>query len=164
MKLQFGPNGILMIDEARITHRNFSGAPSQYNREGDRNFSLIIPDQNIVETLQNDVNEDGAAWNVKIKPPRDEDDNPFIYLPVKVRFNQYGPKIYLMTPEGIQRQLDEESVGILDKISIEKVDLDIRPYDNITSGRPYRTAYLQSIRVYQRVDRYDRFADYNNEA
>ena len=164
MKLQFGPNGILMIDEARITHRNFSGAPSQYNREGDRNFSVIIPDQNIAETLQNDVNEDGAAWNVKIKPPREEDDEPFMYLPVKVRFNQYGPKVYLMTPEGIQRQLDEESVGILDKISIEKVDLDIRPYDNITSGRAYRTAYLQSIRVYQRVDRYDRFADYNNEA
>lgn len=164
MKLQFGPNGILMIDEARITHRNFSGAPSQYNREGDRNFSVIIPDQNIVETLQNDVNEDGAAWNVKIKPPREEDDEPFMYLPVKVRFNQYGPKVYLMTPEGIQRQLDEESVGILDKISVEKVDLDIRPYDNITSGRAYRTAYLQSIRVYQRVDRYDRFADYNNEA
>lgn len=163
MKLQFGPKGILMIDEARIAHRNFSGEPGQYNREGDRSFSLIIPDQNIVETLQNDVNEDGAAWNVKIKPPRDEDDEPFMYLPVKVRFNQYGPKVYLMTPEGIQRQLDEESVGILDKISIEKVDLDIRPYDNITSGRPYRTAYLQSIRVYQRVDRYDRFADYSNE-
>ncbi len=163
MKLQFGPNGILMIDEARITFRNFSGEPSQFNREGDRNFALIIPDPNIAETLQKDVNEDGAAWNVKIKPPRDEDEEPFMYLPVKVRFNQYGPRVYLMTPEGIQRQLDEESVGILDKISIEKVDLDIRPYDNITSGRPYRTAYLQSIRVYQRVDRYDRFADYNNE-
>ena len=162
MKLQFGPNGILMIDDARITFRNFAGEPTQFNRQGDRNFALVIPDQDIVDALQGDVNEDGASWNVKIKPPRDIDDAPFMYLPVKVKFNQYGPRIYLVS-DGVQKQLDEESVDMLDKISIEKVDLDVRPYDNITSGKPYRTAYLQTIRVYQRADRYDRFSNYDQE-
>lgn len=162
MKLTFGPNGILMIDDARVTFRNFAGEATQFNRPGDRNFALVIPDQEIVDALQGDVNEDGASWNVKIKPPRDVDDAPFMYMPVKVKFNQYGPRIYLVS-DGVQRQLDEDSVGMLDKISIEKVDLDIRPYDNITSGKPYRTAYLQTIRVYQRVDRYDRFASYDQE-
>lgn len=162
MELRFGPNGILMIDDARITFRNFAGEASQYNRAGDRKFSLIIPNEAIVEELQKDVNEDGASWNIKVKPPRDVDDDPMYFMDVKVKFNQYGPKVYLVS-EGVQRPLDEETVGILDKISIAKVDLDIRPYDNITNGKPYRTAYLQSIRVYQRTDRYDRFAEERGE-
>lgn len=162
MKLTFGPNGILMIDDARIPWSNFSGEAGPFNRPGDRNFSIAIPDQEIAEALQNDTNEDGASWNVKIKPPRDVDEGPFMHLPIKVKFNQYGPKVYLVS-NGVQRQLDEESIGMLDHISIEKVDLDIRPFDNITSGKPYRTAYLQTMRVYQRANRYDRFADFDVE-
>ena len=157
MELRFGPNDILMIDDARIIFRNFSGETSQYNREGKRKFSVVIPDEAIAEQLKGHVNEDGASWNVKIKPPRDVDDTPLMFLDVNVRFNQYGPAVYLVS-DGVQRPLNEESVGILDKISIEKCDMDIRPFDNVTSGKAYRTAYLQSIKVYQRENRYDRFA------
>ena len=44
MKITFAPRGILQVDDARIVYRNFTGAATQFNREGDRNFSLVIPD------------------------------------------------------------------------------------------------------------------------
>lgn len=157
MDLRFGPKGILIIDGARIIWRNFSGKKSQYNKNGEREFNLVIPNQEIADKLLSDVNDDGAAWNVRMKPPMDEGGDPLLYLKVKVRFNQYGPPIYVVS-DGVQREIDESEVGMLDQIAIESVDLDIRPYDNITNGKPYRTAYLQSIRVYQKEVNYDRFA------
>lgn len=153
MKISFGPKGILQIDEARIIYRNFSGAPSKFNREGDRNFAVVINDEEIKDALI----EEG--WNVKIKAPREEGDEPFMYLPVKIKFNERGPKMYLKSGKATNR-LDEESINCLDHVDIVSVDMDIRPYDWEVQGKTGRTAYLQSIWVTQEVDRFaDRFAE-----
>ena len=40
-------------------------------------------------------------------------------------------------------------------MDIESVDLDIRPYDDVVQDKPFRAAYLQSIWIRQRVDRFD---------
>lgn len=155
MHITFAPNNILQIDDARIIFRNFSGAPSKFNREGDRNFAVIIPEQEIADALI------AEGWNVKIKPPREDGDTPFMYLPVKIKFNDRGPRVYLKSGRNIIR-LDEESISCLDNVDIISVDLDIRPYDWNVNGMEGRTAYLQSIQVTQEVDRfYDQYEKQN---
>lgn len=159
MHINFADNGILQIDDARIIYKNFSGVGSKFNREGDRNFSVFIPDQELADALMNDTNEFGVGWNVRIKPPREEDDSPFMHLPVKIKFNGRGPTIYLKTGDRMNK-LDEESIHCLDDIDIASVDLDIRPYDDMINGKPFRAAYLQSMRVIQNVDRFaERYMD-----
>jgi hypothetical protein len=153
MNITFAPRGVLQIDDARIIFRNFRGAASKYNREGERNFAVIIPDQDTADKLINDVNRNGVGWNVKIRPPREDGDDPFIYLPVKVKFSEYGPNVYLVT-NGRKNRLDEESIACLDDIEISRVDLDIRPYDDMINGKPFRAAYLKAIQVVQEVDRF----------
>lgn len=155
MHITFAPDNILQIDDARIIFRNFSGAPSKFNREGDRNFAVIIPEQEIADALI------AEGWNVKIKPPREDGDTPFMYLPVKIKFNDRGPRVYLKSGSNIIR-LDEESISCLDNVDIISVDLDIRPYDWNVNGMEGRTAYLQSIQVTQEVDRfYDQYEKQN---
>lgn len=148
MNITFAPRGILQIDDARIIHRNFAGVGSKFNREGDRNFSLVIEDQDIADKLI----EEG--WNVKIKEPREEGDVPFMFLPVKVKFNDRGPSIYLKSGPTNCVRLDEDTIDCLDNVDILSVDLDIRPYDWEVNGKVGRTAYLQSIYVTQEVDRF----------
>ena len=76
-----------------------------------------------------------------------------MYLPVKVKFNDRGPNVYLATGNRMTK-LDEESISCLDDVDILSVDLDIRPYDWEVNGKEGRTAYLQSIKVTQELDRF----------
>ena len=147
MNICFAPKNILQIDDARIIFKNFEGRGDKFNREGDRNFSLLIEDPKTAEALQRE------GWNVKIKEGRDEDDGPFMRLPVKVKFTDYGPNVYLISG-GRRVELDEESIGCLDNIEIESVDMDLRPYDWDVNGRTGRTAYLQAGHIVQRIDRF----------
>ena len=147
MRITYAPRDILQIDDARIIYRNFAGRGDKYNREGDRNFAVLIPDEEIADELTR------RGWNVKVKPPREEGDTPFMHLPVKVKFNDRGPSVYLRTGR-VQNRLEEEDIGRLDRIDIIGVDLDIRPYDWEVNGKTGRTAYLQSICVTQDVDRF----------
>lgn len=158
MHVTFAPKGILQIDNIdgrQIIFKNFEGRGDKFNREGDRNFSLRIDDENTADAL---VKE---GWNVRIKEGRDEDEGPFMRLPIKVKFTNYGPNVYLRTGDRVN-ELNEESIACLDNIEIDSVCMDIRPYDWDVNGRTGRTAYLQSIEVVQRIDRFAaRYA--NNE-
>ena len=156
MNITFAPRGILQIDDARIVYRNFSGVGSKYNREGDRNFAVVIETQEQADALI----EEG--WNVKIKAPRDEGEDPFIYLPVKIKFNDRGPSVYLRSGKAM-RKLGEDTVDVLDNVDILSVSMDLRPYDWEVNGKTGRTAYLQSINVTQEVDRFaDMYAEVND--
>ena len=148
MKINYSRN-VLEISEARIIYRNFAGVGSKFNREGDRNFAVIIPDEDVKDLLVE------HGWNVKIRDPRDgyEDDGPFMFLPVKVKFNSRGPGIYVRSGNNISR-LTEETVDIIDELDIAKVDLDVRPFDWEVNGRTGRSAYLQSMEVTQSIDRF----------
>lgn len=154
MEMTFAPRGILQIDDAVLIYRNFEGRGDKYNREGDRNFAVRIFDKAMADELLD------RGWNVKVKPPRDDDEEPFMFLPVKVKFNDRGPAAYLKTSKPRPIELNEETIGMLDNIDILGVDLDIRPYDWEVNGKAGRTAYLQSIHVTQRIDRFaERYAE-----
>ena len=147
------PNGYLEINEARILWPNFEGRGDRFNKQGDRNFHLVIPDQEIADALLRDKNQYGDSWNVKIKL-REEGEAPFMHMMVKVKFNGRGPNVYLVSGKK-QVRLNEDTIKCLDDIDILYADMDIRPYDDkMPNGQTFRSAYLSAMRVYQRVDRF----------
>jgi len=131
----------VLMEGVRIIFRNFAGKEGQYNREGDRNFAVLLD-----ETVATAMAED--EWNVKWLRPRSEEegDTPQAYLPISVNFKGRPPRIVLITSRG-RTNLDESQVETLDWVDILNVDLIVRPYAWTVNGKSGIKAYLQSIYV-----------------
>lgn len=133
-------NDILRIENARIMYRNFEGKESKFNAAGNRNFCVIIDDVELAQQLNND------GWNVKVRPPREEGDEPLHYIKVNVSFKFKPPKIVSIAG-GRQTILDEETVAALDYQDILNVDLEIRPYNWENANGTGVSGYLKTMYV-----------------
>lgn len=158
------PIHIAEINGAMISRKNFSGTDPMF-RDGDRNFLLVLPDLETARLFQNDKNEYGDSWNVHIKDS-DDDQGPYIYIPVKVSFKRYAPAIYLISG-GKPVKITEKTVGRLDDISFANVDLDITASDKEINGKTFRTAYLRAMEITKSTnrfeERYEKYAESSDD-
>lgn len=129
----------IVIENARIGFRNFSGNAGKFNPAGRRNFCVFL-ENDLGKILQQD------GWNVRWLQPKDEADSPTPYLQVSVSYENIPPKIILVSKKG-KTILDDSSVNILDWAEIETVDLIIRPYNWDVSGKSGVKAYVKSMYV-----------------
>ena len=138
----------IVIENARIGFRNFSGKEGQYNPAGRRNFCVFLDDKSLAEQLMND------GWNVRTLRPREEGDEEQPYLQVAVNYENIPPKIVLVTDHG-KTTLEESEVGMLDWADIKNVDLIIRPYNWDVNGKQGVKAYAKSLYVTIEEDEFE---------
>lgn len=130
----------VIIENAKIIFRNFSGKPSRFNAEGNRNFCVVIEDESRIKALKDE------GWNVKATKPRDPDEDPTFYIPVAVNYDNVPPKIYMITSNN-KNLLNEETVGTLDYAEIKNIDLIISPYYWEVNGKFGIKAYCKTMYV-----------------
>lgn len=131
----------ILIEDAHVIFRNFSGEESKYNRAGKRNFCVIIEDSDLAQKLADD------GWNVRLLRPRDEDEQPRHYLQVEVNYDsKFPPKVIMITRRG-RVDLLEDTIGSLDYAELKKVDILVRPYQWEVNGKEGVKAYLKTMYV-----------------
>lgn len=116
-------NGRIAVDGARIVFRNFKGEASQYNRAGDRNFALVIDNSEFAQRLSDE------GWNIKVRPPREEGGEPFIYLPVTVSYKvpRLAPKVFLIRPRKGTLEVGEGNIADFDDLEFSDIKLVVNP-------------------------------------
>lgn len=142
------------VENARIMYRDFSGLKS-YNDDGKRSFVLLIDSRETAEMLSAD------GWAIKTRQPKknvgtedspmwveDTEAEPQYQLNVNVRYENYPPEIYLVSPDGnTVTPVNESTVNILDKAWIRGVDAVITPYTWNYGKKSGITAYLKLMYV-----------------
>lgn len=146
-------DGTVVMEGVRIIFRNFAGKEGPFNREGDRNFAVLLTPE-----LADNLARDG--WNVKTTKERELDEGEMTggepYLPVAAGYKGRPPRVVLVSSRG-RTDLGENEVELLDYSDIANVDLIVRPYDwsMPASGKTGRKAYLKSIFVTINEDELD---------
>lgn len=127
------------LEGVRLVFRNFSGKEGRFNRKGDRNFAVILPDE-LVPVLEAD------GWPVNFLKPREEGDEPAAFMKVKVNYSGRPPRVVMITSRG-RVNLDEDAIETLDWAVIRNADLIIRPYHYDVNGKTGISCYLNSLYV-----------------
>lgn len=150
----------IVIENAKIIFKNFSGKGTDYNAEGDRNFCVVLDDEQ-AESMK------AMGYNVKTKLPREgyEDDGNFNFLKIKVSL-KYGDnrdaEIYRIVGNN-RVKLTDKTVSTLDWDEIENIDMRIRPWNWTKGNRSGVAAFLDTMYVTVKEDSLDAkySGDYN---
>lgn len=141
------------IEGANIIWKNFSGERDRFN-PGKRGFSVVIDDAVMADELKQE------GWNVKERPLQEGADpsEQEWTLPVKLNMNRYT-QVWLIV-RNHKTLLNEDTVAQLDVVDITDCDLSIRPYEWEMSGRTGITAYVDSMYVTIRENKFaEKYAD-----
>ena len=128
----------VLLENVKITLKNFSGVPDKFNVNGDRTFAVLL-DDDIAEAMERD------GWLVKQFKQKDLDEPPQSFLKVRVHFGKKIPRVVMITSRGRTTLTDEEDLKLLDWADIRMVDLILRPNDWEMNGKTGRKAYLKSM-------------------
>lgn len=141
------------IEGANIIWKNFSGERDRFN-PGKRGFSVVIDDAVMADELKQE------GWNVKERPLQEGADpsEQEWTLPVKLNMNRYT-QVWLIVGNH-KTLLNEDTVVQLDVVDITDCDLSIRPYEWEMSGRTGIAAYVDSMYVTIRENKFaEKYAD-----
>lgn len=143
----------IIIRDARVRYRNFSGRADNYTPAGLRNFTIFLDDD-----FANELSNEG--WNIKWKVSKKYPDNPpQAQLKVAVSYRQTPPNIVSITARG-RRDITEETVKSLDFADIKKWSVVISPSYWKHGDKKGIKAYLKSLVAWQREDELE--ADYRD--
>ena len=149
-------NENVTIENAQIRFRNFSGTKTEYNKAGNRQFSLFLPEETAAILEE-------AGWHIKHKPPRNEGEDPRYQMDISVMFGKYPPIIKLISHDGTESYLTEDNIGILDSVDIDHATVEVRPYNWDVNGKTGVKAYARELLVYARPPRRALNGGFHNE-
>lgn len=127
---------------------NFSGDPARAGKYPStaRVGNVIIPDINQARELID------AGFNVKMTKPKEGEEEGFIpkyFVKVNAKYeSKYPPRVYLVSGDNPPLLLDEDTVGQIDTIPVDNVNIVLNPWE----GPNGVSLYVKTMYVEQGLD------------
>lgn len=126
----------LIVENARLLFRNFTGLEKKYNKAGDRNFAVLITEKESEMLIK-------RGWNPACKQI-EATGEVICHLKVKVRYDNFPPNVRMHTKTNMAGVLlDGDTVGQIDSAVVEMADLVLHPYFWDVNEETGITAYLK---------------------
>lgn len=149
------------LEKVQIRLRNFEGKAGMYNAEGQRNFIVILPDdQQGIDALLD------AGIPVKQFKPREDDEPgtiPPSFIKVKVNIDNDPMPRFVTVTDGGKTTLpaNQETMIVLDWADIIEADVILNPYNwELSDGKTGVSVYLKA--GYFRINEDDLEKKYSN--
>lgn len=148
----------IVVKNACIMFTNFAGEKDRFNN-GMPQFNLVLSKE-----AADDLRSDG--WNIRMMPPREEGDEPTYMTNINVSFGngRRDPVVKLYSSlDGKRscRQLSRDTLGILDDIRLERINLRIGSF-NYDGDRYTMKGYLHEMQAVQKAAQTSFDDDYND--
>lgn len=145
------------LEGYQITFKNFSGRETEFNRAGNRYFSVVLDDE-----TADQMKADG--WNVRVKEYDDGSRRNTLQVAVRYDIDRFRPKVVMVTPKGDRFKttvLSEDTVDCLDAARVVSADLILNPSSwRNAMGNSGIKAYLQTGYFVVEADEFeDKYAD-----
>ena len=137
------------IENAPVKYRNFAGVKTQYNREGDSNFVIIL-DEEVAKNMMDDVDEQGIGWYIK---PVEFDTGKIEYqLKLRLGDGRYkDPDVFVVGEDGRPIPFNRGQWPRLDKSTITISFVDVVFHQSRKTfeyqGKEYYSAYVDEVFV-----------------
>lgn len=132
------------LKDAHILFRNFQGRAAQYNTEGNRNFHVVLTEEQAKDLK-------ARNWRVKQMKPREDGEEGDYHLKVTVNYKTgRPPRVVLISSQG-RTELGPDEVGMLDVADIRSADMVLNGWYSDMAGGGYG-AFLKTMFVKIRED------------
>lgn len=130
----------LVIDNAKLKFHNFAGAQTEFNVKGNRNIDVILPDNDMAVEMSR------KGWNVKVRQPRGNEEEPYYTLNIKVNMDSKWPPRIIQVNRNKQIHYDADMLNGLDDLNITDIGLVINgsAWENERFGKGIK-AYLDQM-------------------
>lgn len=133
----------LMVEDAEICYKNFSGEKTPMNDEGKRNFNLVIRDPELAEEL--------TKLNYRIKPKKSEPNT----WTLKVHLNMGSPypaEVYYITGSGKKVIMTENNIHQFNRIKMKEINIQINGSRRKDARDKFLNAYVDVMVVFGAKD------------
>ena len=113
------------LQNRNIIWRNFAGNKGDYNKNGDRKFTIVIDDPENAKKLAD------HGWNIKTRLPKNSNDpdDAFYTLEVRIRFDlQFLRTDITQYTRAGKVRVNPDNIGNFDFAEFDRADIVLRPY------------------------------------